>query len=201
MAEFDYFRDLGYPEREIAGMAQRAAQPERLATAEAAVAAQAGETPAKSVALPPTTVPDTGIPSWVKPVGHRLLVGDSDQREALRECCHMGLVCFPSENLVFSDSERVTWELLFQGLRANVGFDPYYQGGVELGKSRTVVTTAVSVFRQPATPIVSEAMEPGPSGTSNVSQLDAANVVGGDTTRQSSGMQLSSSDEVSRLGE
>ena len=57
MAEFEYFRDLGYPETEIAGMAQREAHREPLATAEAAVAAAAAETPAMSVALPPTTVP------------------------------------------------------------------------------------------------------------------------------------------------
>ena len=61
VSEFDYSRDLGYSETEIAGMAQRAAQYERLATAEAAIAA-AAETPGKSVALPPTTGPDTGIP-------------------------------------------------------------------------------------------------------------------------------------------
>ena len=66
-------------------MAQRAAQRERLATAEAAVAAAAAETPATPVALPPSTVPNTGIPSWVQRTAHRLLIGDADQRQALRE--------------------------------------------------------------------------------------------------------------------
>ena len=116
VSEFDYFRDLGYPETEIAGMAQRAAQRERIATAEAAVAAAAAETPATPVALPPSTVPDTGIPSWVLPVAHRLLVGDADQREALRESGQVGLVCFPSQNLVLSDSERFAKQQLFQEL-------------------------------------------------------------------------------------
>ena len=50
--EFDYFRDLGYPETAIAWMAQPAAQRERLATAEAAVSAAAADTPATPVAFP-----------------------------------------------------------------------------------------------------------------------------------------------------
>ena len=132
MSQFDYFRDLGYPETDIAGMAQRAAQRERLPTAEAAVAAAAAETPATPVALPTSTVPNTGIPSWLQQTAHRLLVGDLDQREALRESGQVGLVCFPSQNLVLSDSERLPREQLFQGLPVHVVFDPYYRAGVEL---------------------------------------------------------------------
>ena len=41
VSEYDYFRELGYPETEIAGKAQRAAQRERFTTAEAAVGAAA----------------------------------------------------------------------------------------------------------------------------------------------------------------
>ena len=73
VAEFDYFRDLGYLETEIAGMAKGAPQRERFATAEAVVAAAAAETPATPVALSPSTLPDIGIPSWVQPTAHRLL--------------------------------------------------------------------------------------------------------------------------------
>ena len=47
-----------------------------------------------------------------------------------RPCWESGqvtLVCFPWQNLVFSDSERLTREPLFQGLHVHVGFDPFYQ--------------------------------------------------------------------------
>ena len=43
--EFDYFRDLGFPEEEIVGKDQRAEHRERLAAAEAAVLEAAAETP------------------------------------------------------------------------------------------------------------------------------------------------------------
>ena len=72
-------------------MAERAAQRERLATAEAVVVAAPAETPAKPVALFPSAVANTGIPSWVQPTAHRQLVGDADQREALRESGQVGL--------------------------------------------------------------------------------------------------------------
>ena len=185
-----------YPETEIAGKAKRAAQRERLATAGAAVPAAAAETPARPVALPPSTVPDTGIPSWVQPTAHRLLVGDVDQREALRESGQVGLVCFPSQNLVLSDSERLAREQLFHGLPVHVGFDPYYRAGVELEKLRTVGTTAVSVFQQPVTSALSDAMETGASGISSVSLMELPTGVEGDTMRPTSAMQVSSSDHV-----
>ena len=132
VALFDFFLDLGYPDTEIAGMVQRAAQHKRLETAEAAVALAAAETPATSVALPLTTVPVTVIPSYEQLAAHRLLVRDADQREALRGSGQLGLVCFHSQNLVLCDSQRVTREQLFHGLHVHVGFDPYYQAGVEL---------------------------------------------------------------------
>ena len=144
---------------------------ERLATAEAAVAAAAAETPATSVALPPTTVPQTGIPSRVQTAAHRLLGGDADQVEALGESGNVGLVCFHSQNLLFSDSEPRTREQLFQCLPVHVGFDPYYRAGVEMGKKQTVAPMKVRVFRQPAMPIACEAVETGASGTSSVCML------------------------------
>ena len=116
MADLDYFRDLGYCETEIAGMAQCGYHRERLATVEAAVPVAAPETPATSIALPPTTVADTDIHSWVQLAVQRLLFGDSDQREALMESGQMGLGCFRSQNLVLSDSDRLTRDHVFQGL-------------------------------------------------------------------------------------
>ena len=77
-----------------------------------------------------------------------------------------------------------------------VGFEPYYQEGVELGKLKTAVSTAVNVFQPPATLIVSDAMETGASGTSSVSLMDAPTGVEGDTTRPPSAMQVSSADEA-----
>ena len=59
-------------------MARGAATREGFATAEAAFLAAAAETPATLVALPPSTVPDSAIPSWENPMGHRLLFGDPD---------------------------------------------------------------------------------------------------------------------------
>ena len=64
-------------------MTQRAAQLERVATMEAAVVATAVESTATPVAVPSTTVPDTGISSLVQPVGHGLIVADSEQCEAM----------------------------------------------------------------------------------------------------------------------
>ena len=188
VAEFVYFRDMGYPETEIAGMAQRAQQRERLATAETAVAAAAPESPATPIALPPSTVPDTGIASWVQPRAHRLLIGDAEKLEALRDSSQVGLLCFPSQNLVLSDSQRLAPEQLFQGLPVHVGFDPYYRAGVELGKLKTVVTTAVTLFQLPATLALSDAMETGASRTSSVSLIEATTGVDGDTTRPSIAM-------------
>ena len=83
--DIDYFRDLGYAESEIAGMAQRALQRERLAAAEAAVAAAAAQAPTMWVAFPPSNVPNTGISLWVHPMAYRVFVGEADQREALPE--------------------------------------------------------------------------------------------------------------------
>ena len=125
MAHFDFFLELGYPESEIVGMAQRALQGERLAAAEAAVAAAAEQTPATSVALPPSTAPNTGITCSVQPVAYRLLLGDAEQREALGETGQASVVCFPSKNLVLTDQDRLALEQLFVGLPMSVGFDPY----------------------------------------------------------------------------
>ena len=130
-------------------MAQRAAQRERLAAPEAAVAAASAENPETPVALHPSTGTNIGIPSWVQPSAHRLLVGDADQSDALRESAQVGLVCFTSQNLMLSDSTRVVPEQLFQRLPVRVGFEPYYQAGIVLGKLKTAAATAVSMFQTP----------------------------------------------------
>ena len=72
LGEFVYFRDFGDPEAEIAGMAHRAADRERLAASEPAVLAAAAET-ATSVARPLSTVRDTGVPSRMNVAADRLL--------------------------------------------------------------------------------------------------------------------------------
>ena len=95
VADFDSVRDQGYPDTEIGGMSHRASQWERIATAEASVAAAAAEIPASPVALTHSTVPDTGIPSWVQPTAHSLLVADAYQRDELRESGQVGLDCIP----------------------------------------------------------------------------------------------------------
>ena len=107
VAYFDSFLDLAFQETEIAGTAQRAAQRQRLATAEAAVAVAPGDNPAMPIDLPPATVPQTGIPSWVQPPALRLLVCDADQWEALGESGKVEVVSFPSENIVFSEGKNL----------------------------------------------------------------------------------------------
>ena len=97
---------------------------------------------------------------------------------------------------MLSDSERLAKQQLFQGQPAHVGFEPYYQAGIELGKLKTAAATAVSVFHSPATLVVSNAMETEASGTSSVSLMEAPTGVEGDTTRPTSAMQVSSSDEA-----
>ena len=115
-------------------MSKRVEQRERLATAEAAIPAAEAETPATQVALPPSSVPDAGIPSWVQPVTHPLLVGDSDQTDARPESGQVGVACFVSKNLVLNDSERFTRAELFQCLPVHAAFDAYYQPVGEVGK-------------------------------------------------------------------
>ena len=93
----------------IAGIAQCAAQGERVATAEAAVPA-AGAEPLERQWPYPLQLPITGLPSWIQLTAHRLLVGDADQQEALRESGQVGLVCFHSQNFVLCDSKRFARE-------------------------------------------------------------------------------------------
>ena len=71
----------------------------------------------------------------------------------------------------------------------HVGFEPYYQAGVELGKLKSAAATAVSVFQTTATLVVSDAMETGASGTSSVSLMEAATSVEDDNTRPTGAMQ------------
>ena len=97
---------------------------------------------------------------------------------------------------MLSDSERLAQERLFQGLPVHVGVETYYQAGVELGKLKSAAATAVNVFQPPATLVVSDAMETGASGTSSVSLMEVPTGVEGDTTRPTSAMQVSSSDEA-----
>ena len=96
LSELDYFRALRYPLTEIVGMAPGPAVRERFATEEAGVLAPAAETPATPVVVGTSTENDTGIPSWERSSGHRLLVGDADKREAVRESGQVGLFCFTS---------------------------------------------------------------------------------------------------------
>ena len=65
-----------------------------------------------------------------------------------------------------------------------------------MGKLKTAAATAMSVFQTPATLVVSDAMETGASGTSSVSLMEVPTGVEGDTTRPTSAMQVSSSDEA-----
>ena len=78
----------------------------------------------------------------------------------------------------------------------HVGFESYYQAGVELGKLKTAVTTTVNGSQRPAMLVGSDAMETGASGTSSVSLMEGQTAVEGDTTRPPSEMQVSSSDEA-----
>ena len=80
-ADFDYYRDQGYSESEIAGMAQRAILCQRVAAAEAAVASAAPETPKTSVAYHGSTVSISAIPSRAQPTAYLLLNGDALNRE------------------------------------------------------------------------------------------------------------------------
>ena len=78
-ALFDYFGELRYTELEIGGMAKRALQSQRVASAEAALSAAAAQTPVTFVALTTSTVGKTSIPSWLQRTAHHLLVGVADQ--------------------------------------------------------------------------------------------------------------------------
>ena len=89
----------------------------------------------------PLQLSDTVILSWVEPTAQPLLVEVADEWDALRESAQLGLLCFPSINPLFSHSERLPGEKLFQALPARAGFEQYNHRDVELGKLRTVETT------------------------------------------------------------
>ena len=137
---------------------------------------------------------NSGIPSWIQLTAHLLLVGDADKRQALRDSVQVALVGFPSESLILSDSERLAREQILKDMPGAVGLEPYYRACVELGKSKTVVTTEVIAFRPPASPIASEAMETGASGTLIVSLIEMPTIDEGAPTRPTSAMQVGSSD-------
>ena len=80
---------------------------------------------------------------------------------------------------MLSDSERNPLATLFLGLPGHVGFNAYYQAGVDLALSQAVATK-VSVFLSPAKPTTSEAMETGASSTSSLSLVDAPSALEGD---------------------